>query len=661
MLHFFRKHQKYFFLFTTVIIVTSFAFFGTYQAFAPGFGRGGGSDEVAFHSIDGKAVKRSYLDHMTRFLSREDWMHSAKIFDSNYLNDGIVSKDFLEGGLVQSLLAHFIEEYREELEARLAKEKNYKTYQHPYLSSLSAAGVWALFAPEIPEKLAFLQAAEDPIGSFDARVSLFLAEKSFPPAFLTQVLRYQERDQLRAPGDPRLMKDVVSLFGYHDLSDWFGEHFVQSIAEVVINTAALARQKGYSVSREELLTDLLYKSQKTYDAISANVSLPADNGHDFFQLYLRYKGLDEPSAMRIWEDISLFRRMMQDVGSAALVDALPLEQFYRYANEHATIELYQMAPEYRFKNDDEAKVFAAYLEAVAPNPGLKEIPEAYAEIELVEARSPELVGKRYRIYVGSVEKEALKAKVSTKETWDWELANWEQLKSAFPQLGMKEGSPFEILDKMENRKKIDAYAAGQIVEAHPEWIEEAVKEASMRETVLFLSSAGEKELLPGVADRAAFQKMLDTEGEVVGYTQDQKHYYRILVYERSEKEEILTFKEAKEVLKPSSALPPSFAAYLERYRDAPENALWKIEKKDVAVTRAKPTFITLEEVLAVDTGEFSQAAVDDREGAYCFRLKDVFVDTTIPMQKWIEAQELLAKEMRARFFEDVLVKICSKN
>jgi len=662
MLHFFRKHQKYFFLFTTIIIVTSFAFFGSYQAFAPAFGKKGPSDEVVFHSVDGKAVKRSYLDHMSRFLEREDWMQSAKIFDSNYLNDGVISKDFLEGGLSDHLLAHFGDHYVEELSARQAKEKNFVAYQHPYIPSLSTVSIWSLFSPEIPEKLATLKVSEDPIGSFDDRVELFLAERNFPPAFLTQVLRYQERDQARVPADPRLQKDVISLFGYHDHNDWFGEHFVQSVAEVVINTAAIARQKGYSVSHEEALTELLSKSQKTYEAISANMNLPVENGYEFFQIYLRQKGLDEATVVRLWEDITLYRRMMQEVGSAALVDALPLEQFYAYANEHATIELYQMAPELRFKTDEEAQLFAAYLDAVAPNRA-DTIPLELASIETIEERAPKLVGKRYRVYVGSVDKKMLQGKVSVKETWDWELANWEQLKETFPELTLKEGTPFEILEKVEKRKKIDSYACAQIVESHPEWIDEAVRDVTLNETELFLSPASEKAPLPGVTDVAAFQQVLDSENEVVGYTQDQKRYYRILVDERSENKEVLSFKEAKGVLTPVADAPAiSFAAYLEKYRsDLPEGALWGIEKKEVTISRANPSFISLDEVLALEGDGFSPVAEAEKEGAYCFRLKEVLVDTTIPMQKWIEAQELLAKEMRAQYFESVLSQLCSKN
>lgn len=193
MLHFFRKHQKYFFFFTTIIIVSSFAFFGSYQAFSPSTFGPKNSDETVFHAADGKPVRRSYLDHMVRFLEREDWMHSAKIFDANYLNDGVISRDFLEGGLYENLLTHFSDHYRDELEQLQEKEKGYIPYQHPYVSSINAMSIWSLFAPEITDKLADFRKSEDPVASFHDRVDLFLAERSFPPAFLTQMLRYRER------------------------------------------------------------------------------------------------------------------------------------------------------------------------------------------------------------------------------------------------------------------------------------------------------------------------------------------------------------------------------------------------------------------------------------------------------------------------------------
>ncbi|MCH9627227.1 MAG: hypothetical protein S4CHLAM2_08620 [Chlamydiales bacterium] len=667
MLHFFRKHQKYFFLFTTIIIVTSFAFFGTYQAFAPTPGGRSGPDEVVFHCVDGKAVRQSYLDHMALFLEREEWMQSSKLFDANYLNDGVISKDFLESGLSKPLLTTFAPLYHDQLLSRFEKEQNYTPYKHPYIPTLTADAIWALFAPEIPEKLAALQASADPVESFESRVELFLAERNFPPAFLTQVMRYQENDAPRAPRDPRLMKDVVSLFGYRNHSDWFGEKFVQNVAEVVINTAAIARQKGYSVSYEEALTDLLFKSQKTYAAIAEHATIPVESGEEFFRVYLSQKGLDEPTAVRIWEEITLFRRMMQEVGSAALVDTLPLEQFYAYAHEKATVELCQMAPELRLSTEEEAQSFQVYLTAVAPS-ATGEIPLNHDPIEVIAKRAPELVGSRYRLYIGAVNKEALQGKVSVKETWDWEVANWDTLLTVFPELAQKEGTPFERLEKVDKRERIDAYARLQIIEQHPEWVDEAVRQADMREQELFLSRASENEPLAGVSDRLALQKVLDEQNEILGFTQDQKNYYRIIVDERASEPELLTFKEAKKqgLLKPIDQKGAvSFAAYLETYCQAPaEGTLasqWVIEKKEKSVTRAAESFLSLDTILALDSDQFSAVAQDEKEGPYCFRVKEVMMDTTIPMQKWMEAQELLAKEMRSQFFENMLGQLCSKN
>ena len=599
---------------------------------------------------------------MSHFLEWENWMQMAKIFESNYLNDGIISKDFLEGGLAPHLLSYYGEDYRDQIYSRHEKEKTYTPYQHPHIQSLSAEKIWSLFAPEIPEKLAILKTKEDFIDLFNERIDLFLAEKNFPPSFLTQVLRYQENDQNRISADPRLHRNVISLFGYHNLNDWFGKNFVQSIARVVINLAAIAREKGYYVSHEEALTDLLFRSQKTYESIKAHVNLPIEDGYEFFQLYLRQKGLDETTVVQIWQEITLFRRMMQEIGSATLVDTLPIEQFYSYANENAIIELYQMSPELRFTSDEEARLFSTYLKAVAPNQN-NEIPLQYGSIEKVEIEAPELVGKWYRLYVSCVDKEGLQAKVSMKETWDWELENWEQLKKVFTQLSLKDGKPFELLESAANRSKIDVYARSQIVESHPEWIDEALKEAEMRETKLFISPVSKKEPLEGVTDLIAFQKILDSESEVIGFTQDQKHYYRILIEERSDQKEILPFREAKDILKPLTDTPiVSFANYLEKYRDAlPENALWNIEKKEMKISRANPSFISFDAVMALETETFSPILIDEKEGPYCFRRKKMLVDTTIPIQKWIGAQELLAKELQAQFFEHILSQLCSKH
>lgn len=662
MLQFFRKHQKYFFVFTTIIIVTSFAFFGSYQAFSPGLGGGGGggSDEVVCEAVDGTPVKKSYMDHMTRFLEREEWMQSTKLFDANYLNDGVISKDIFAGGLAAVMCERFGELYEVELAQKQEREASYKPYRHPFLPMANAEGVWALFAPELPVKLAAFQAEP----SFENKVDLFLAERQFPPAFLTQMMRYQEQDNPRAPRDPRLARDIVSLFGYHDHTEWFGEAFVESVANVVINGAAIAKDKGYRVSKQEALTEIQRKSQKTYEAIVENMELPVANGQEFFQVYLRQKGLDEATAICLMQDVMLFRRMMQEAGSAALVDALPLEQFYGYAHERAVVDVVQMAPELRFKNDEEAAQFASYVEAVGA--GGAAIPLDYASIETVEKRAPELVGRHYRLYVGQVSKEALQAKVGVKETWAWEEAHFTQLSRRFPELDLKVGTPFERLEQVENRAKIDAYARAQIVEEHPEWVEEAVKVADLKETELFLTAKSENEPLKGISDLPAFAQALGSDDEIIGYTQDEQNYYRVLVDERSESKEIMPYKKAKQlgVLAAHPTKRYSFSEYLAAYRDeAPTGELakqWVIERNEKQITRSTESFIKLDAVLAGGDA-YSSVEVDENAGPYAYRLKEVFVDTGVPMQKWIEAQELLAEEMRGHVFTEVVGQLCSKN
>ncbi len=661
MLQFFRKHQKYFFLFTTVIIVLSFAFFGTYQAVAPMFQKNC-DDETAFVSLGNKKIKRSYLNQMSAFLSREEWMQTPQIFDVNFYNDGVISKEFLEGGILDSMLLFSGPQFAEALEERRGREQNFTPYRHPYLPVVSAEMVWSLFAPSIPEQLAALQASDSV--DFKKRVDLFLSEKQFPPFFLTQMLQQQERENPRFPPDPRLTKDVVTLFGYHDLGDWFGKRFLDCASEIIINTAALARSKGYRVTREEALTELLYKSQKTYDMLNSYVKLPMEDGGGFFSRYLRTHGMDEATLVQIWSDILLFRRMLEEVGSVALVDQLPIEQFYGYAGEKVAIELYQMVPELRFQTAAELGYFENYLALVAgPKKDPLDVPSDFAPFEEIKQRAPELIGKRYHFYVGSISTEALQAKVSVKETWAWERdpSHKSELEKAFPQLT---NSSLDDIDSRA-RQKIDAFARAQIVADHPEWIDEALANVSMKEKEIFLTQKTE-EPLPGISDSLRLVQLFDSEDEVAKYTQDERHYYRFIIDERSEAEEILTFKAAQKMgllsAQESELIPSTrFKTFLEAHKHSlPEGELskqWGIEKNERLISRSKPGLVSVEHLLTLNEGTISSVAVDEKEGAYYYRVVNKSIDTTVPVEKWREVQALLAGEARGLFIHSVMEKI----
>jgi len=650
----------------------SFLFFGTYQAIAPAF-RAKGEDE-------------NYVTQMARFLNTEQWMISRKVFAANFLNDGVISKEFLETGMAEILVAAHSELFQKNFETRFEKEKDYIPYIHPYQPSLSANHIWSIFAPDIPVKL---KAHLEGKGGFKQRNDLFLAQKNFPPAFLSQIIRYQEQNS-QLPADPRLAKEDSALFAYHELTDWYGENFVETLSEMIIQIANIARKLGYKVSKDEILAELVSRSQEIYRSLKEKVNLPTEDGYGLFQLYLRQIGIQDQVAIKIWEDVTLFRRLMHDVGDGgALSDILPLSQFYAYAYENALVEVIQMASDARLKSMEDLKRLEIYFAAVGEKrASVLDIPLDYASLEEVEVRAPELVGRRYQLNYAVLSKKDLQAKVSVRETLNWECAqeNWKILQKQFPELAQKTGSAFDILESMDEkgRKLVDTFARKQIVETHPEWIQVALVEGEMNEKTLFLSPKSDKPF-EGIIDSARFVSALNAQDELIGYTQDNIHYYRFIVQKRGEEKEILTYSEALKwgILDKLSdrmqgealmqaivdATPPQykeqthayrFANFIIKYKESPPKGRlaqqFPISQHEKTITRSESSFISVDEALNQKAGSFSEIHVDALEGPYLYRFVQKSIDKSIPLDKMMKCRELLSKEARCHYFETLLDK-----
>lgn len=692
MLQFFRKHQKFLFLFVTIIIVITFVFFGSYQAFAPSFSRKQEKDEVLFKTINGRKIKSSYLNEMTAFLTREDWMGGNKIFNINFLNDGVISQDILQTNLSQLIAENFSDTFIKKMNGHLEKERNYSTYAHPCIPQLDAMSIWSIFSPEMHNKIENLKKN----ATFQARVDLFLTEKAFPPGFFSQVVRYQEKEYPKSAHDPRLQREDISLFGYHHLADWFGEDFVSLMAQVIIHCAAKAEKEGHYVSKDEVLCELIGKSQKVYEVLKERVSLPVEDGYGFFQLYLQQTGMSEATVVKIWQDVTLFRRLLGEISSGLPIDPLTFEQFYSYAHENATVTLYQMNEDFRFQTFDELKNFEAYIEAVGEaRKSPLDLPVAYKAITAIEKKTPELVGKRFQLYVAAVDKEQLSNKITVKETWDWACnpAHWELLKNNFPILGQKTGSVCDILEQVDPkiRKRIDVFVNDQIASKHPEWIQEALNDTIPQKRELFLNDCAEKSL-PGIVEGSRLATLLDKEEELSSYTQDNKHYYRFLVIERPNDKEILTFVEAKKrgllkelaeklggdtlAEKVCSALnlekelsgPHRFRQYLtnyqknkSQYEDSPLADQWQIQKKLQTITRMESTFLPIENILKGEAAASFDVLVDKEQGAYFVEIVDQKRDRVLPASKMFVAQQFIAQEACFHYFTSLFKEIKEKN
>lgn len=572
MFEFFRKYQAYFFAVIAFVIIISFSFFGTYNTLPSSSIH----EQVAFTAVNGSPVKRSEVEQMAMFIGsdNEDKWLSGGAWGPNFLNNGVIKNDFLATGLAKELIAAYPNDIAKELDARLTKERRYALYAHPQAKFVSVEGLWAYFMPHMKSNFDALRHSSSGIASesLDARIALFLGERQFPAPMLRHVLNNQQKQYGWLTPDPALEYTDLSLFGYHTTEDWFGPHFVRLVAEFIMNGSIIAEKKGYTVSKEEVLSELYRNAEISYQQNLRNANLGVANSSEYFNEQLRRLGMDQTNAVKVWRQVMLFRRLFQDVGSAVLIDPLLHQTFLAYAKEQVNGNLYRVPAGLRINDFKTLQKLEAYLDAVARRDkgNLLALPTAFLSAKEVKRTTPSLVQKHYVLEVAQASKTDLQTKVGLKEMWNWEVANgnWEKLIAQFPILGQKKASTrterLNALDNLDDptRGKVDAYALAAIVEAHPEWLKQALKETEPQKMPIGISTSGGNFPLKGLSDRTALISLLDqaplagkegTSNEEIEaakalayFTGDNINFYNITVLERSSNDEILTFAEANQ-------------------------------------------------------------------------------------------------------------------
>ncbi|MBA3721842.1 MAG: hypothetical protein H0W88_05520 [Parachlamydiaceae bacterium] len=564
MLDFFRKYQWYFFLVITFVIVISFSFFGTSNSLSSN----PWGEQIAFTAVNGKEITRFEMDDMTSFISTDadDKMAFGNAWGLNFLNDGVIRKDFLDTGLALELASFYRSEIQDDLQKRLAKEKKYKPYTHPQARFISTENTWNYFVPEMTSYFGSLKNAENATDAdaLTARTKLYLAEKQLPANTLRQVLRYQEKQYNWLTPDPDLDRTDLSLFGYHTLEDWYGPRFVRIISQFIINTSMIAESKGYEVSRAEVLADLIRNTDLSFQQSKNNPNFGVATPEEYFNEQLRRLNLDQTRAIRVWRQVMLFRRYFQDVGNSALVDALTFQKFNDYTKQNASMDLYRLPSEFHVNDYATLQKLEIYLNAISKRSkeNTLDLPTNLLAVADVTKTTPELVQNRYLLEIAQVNKKALQGRVGIKETWNWEVQdqNWATLKKQFPELGVKkDGSReerFAALDDLDatTRARVDVFARSSIVDAHPEWISQALESAPPTTQVVGLRPQGGKTPFEGLntkEKREELIKLLDQapvgstdSPKLNSFTIDQQTFYKIKVLDREAKPEILTFAEA---------------------------------------------------------------------------------------------------------------------
>lgn len=556
MLEFFRKYQRFFFLIVTAIIIISFSFFGTYNTIS-------GSnyhEQTAFTAVDGSSISRLELDQMAQFIGTdaEDKLLYGGRWGPNFLNDGVITQDFLQNGLAKELALEMQPALAEELQSHLDKEKRYAPYSHPQAKFVSAESAWAYVAPGLKSHYDTLRrstTAMHPI-ALDARIQLYLAQKKLPAPALQQLLLVQQKQFSWLQPDPALEHTDLSLFGYHTASDWFSPRWINLMAAFVINSAKIAESQGYVVTKAEALADLQKNAELSYRQNINSSFIGVTNSEEYFREQLNQLHMDQSLAVNLWRQVLLFRRLFHDAGNTALVDPFTFQKINAFAQETASGDVYRLSSDLQLHNANDLQKFELYLKAISAEKGLK-LPTQFYTVEEVQKSHPELIQKRYLLDIVSVDKDALQSKVPLKEMWNWEVEHWDQLKGQFPELASKSSATreerFAALDSLDTktRNKVDLFARKQLVDAHADWLKQALDEATARRTRVALNFKGGKTPFVGLTDREALMALLDkakigaADPALSPFTADRQHYYKITVIDRAPKAEIVTFAEAQ--------------------------------------------------------------------------------------------------------------------
>jgi GcvH upstream region-like protein len=577
MLSFFRKYQRAFFIVFTIVIVISFSFFGTYSTLA----EKPYSDPVAFVAVDGSSIPRSEVEELAMFIGTDqiDKQMFGGTWGPNFFNDGVIRKDFLQTGIAEVIAAKYRKDLMPDYVTRVTREKNFAPYKHPQAKFISATNAWNGYAPDITNNLAVLKSGSDPLSdnAFQARVNLYLAERVWPQSILKQVLHYQQNQYTWIPKDPNIDHIDMSLFGYHTTEDWFGVRFVRLVAQFIINGAKEAEKKGYYVSNEEVLADLEKNAYLSYQENKNNPNLGLANAQEYYKEQLRIMNMDQGKAIRLWKQVMLFRRLFNDVGSASLVDAKTYEKFLTFSKEFIEGDIYQFPVLLRLANFKDLQRLETYLDGVSKrNEAQLALPTSYLSVEEVSEKTPELVEKRYTIAVSEVDKRNLQTKVTLRETWNWEVddKNWKVLKDKFPTLGVKDAKTrderFAALEALDDKTRaaVDTFARAAIVDSHPEWLDEALKNQEPKTVAFGLRLKGGSTPIEGFENRQELFKILDTQDNITRITGDNLHYYNIKVTERSAKPVIITYSDAVQDGTVDKLLTQKLDEYYKTVRDA---------------------------------------------------------------------------------------------
>lgn len=483
MLGFFRRFQKAFFFFVAAILLVSFVFFGV-----PTTSFGEVREKIVIgKTIDGASLELQEVKRLSAFLSSDihDGFSPGRF--PNLCNDGVIRKDFIEEGLADRLCLRYFDVLREDLSEKKERVRLFIPYEHPDEPKIAETLCWDHFAPELSPWIEEMKKeGEVSPRSFSLLCKMYLAQKRLNPEILRRVLLYQQQSFPDIVFDDALLSRDMALFGFHSARDWFGENFLDLASEFILNAAAAAKAKGYSVSIEEAKSDLLHRFQEA-------IRGPFKGWKIGFKDYLSSMGLDWDGAAHLWQKVLLFRNFFQSVSGSSLIDRFTFNDLSRFASQRAVLRVYEWP--ISLKTQGDLALFEEYRSCVFTD-GEALLPSALREIEEIRE---DLIEHTYEVSLREVDLGKVGMQIGLKDLWHWqqEEKNWKLLaKKFFLDPNLSASKRFEKLSSLPKKTSLDleSFSREQMVKMHPEWIDEALTNAPLEKREIKMIGSSEPKI-----------------------------------------------------------------------------------------------------------------------------------------------------------------------
>lgn len=697
MLGLLRKYQKIIFAIVTVVIIVSFSFFGTYGAMSGN--RVAIVDKIIGKGIDGSDIRELEIENLVKMIDTDanDMMILEGKGSANILNDGVVRKDIFESGFGKKIFNSYFKELKGETEERLLKFKAFKPYVH-IDGVISVMSIYEQLMPSyaydynIFKKISCEGVSDD---YFDVLSKLYVSKNAFPPHMIRRFLMFQQNQYGNTiHDDPYIANGDLSLFYAKTLSDWFGPRFVHLVANFIHNVAIFAKKQGYSVSAAEAKSSLMQIGMESLKKFDDKKNLSSEEFAKFFSHQIAILNMNESDAVKAWEKVLLFRKIMCDITNGVAVDSFLYKEFHKFASEGVNVELCKLPKIFNKVDIDKNfyKKLEIYVNAVSNCVDC--LPVEFIDADLIKERISKLVQKRFLVNVAHITKKDVAKDIGLRVTWDFEVddSNWEELSNKFPQLldcSEKNGEArFAYLNSLNEkvRDEIDSYSRIKIV--NQEMIKEKLASVKLEsKEIVFYNDA--KELIDGIKDNNKLIALLEAEqiGCEINYNENNDDFYKINIIDKSIDYEILTFEEAYNsgifdemvnsdidvkvdrlcnymklqdlsVIKEFQALPKNNVLKLKN-RIALENQ-WDVEKEEMKIMRKNNNHLFDNGIFEMEVGIWSDLICKDGLAPYFYRVVDRFVDLNKVSNYMDCGSKLLGGEACQLFVKNILNEMIVK-